>query len=500
MTDAKAGKVHWMRTIAARLIGIVTVLFLVSIALLVESFHFVDSIGGDSQWINVAGMRRTRVYQMLYYANRLFDTGRDPQVEASLTQAMARLDERLQPSTRVGRGAGTPFTPEIQKAITEIEDVWRTRLRPLVSRVMQAQSLDEAAPTLAELDHVGREFFEKSDALVERYQEAVQQKLEGFRRMQILFLVFICAVFILVVLNARRVIERERAAQERNVLLDAIRIAVEDVNAASHGILATTSQQASGAQQQAATVSETAVTADEVAQTAGQVAERAKTVSDSVRRTAEVGEAGRQAVEGSITALQSLREQVESTAQTILALAEQAQAIGEIIATVNDIAEQTNLLALNAAIEASRAGEHGKGFGVVAAEVKELANQSKQATVQVRQILGEIQKATNAAVLSTEAVTRGMSDATEISSRAGAAIHVLAEALSEAAQAGMQIAASAGQQAQAMAQITQATKNIHLVTKESLEATQRSEAAARNLAAIGERLAELTRGPGVRPL
>src|SRR5436309_9556961 len=106
-----------------------------------------------------------------------------------------------------------------------------------------------------------------------------------------------------------------------------------------------------------------------------------------------------------------VKEKVEATAENILTLAEQAQAIGNIIAAVNDIAEQTNLLALNAAIEASRAGEHGKGFTVVAGEVKALADQSKKATGQVRQILGEIQKATNTAVLSTEAVTKGVAAA-----------------------------------------------------------------------------------------
>ena len=110
----------------------------------------------------------------------------------------------------------------------------------------------------------------------------------------------------------------------------------------------------------------------------------------------------------------TVQEQVETTAENILALAEQAQAIGEIIATVNDIAEQTNLLALNAAIEASRAGEHGKGFAVVAGEVKALADQSKKATAQVRQILGEIQKATNKAVLSTEEVTKGVAAAIQV--------------------------------------------------------------------------------------
>ena len=90
---------------------------------------------------------------------------------------------------------------------------------------------------------------------------------------------------------------------------------------------------------------------------------------------------------------------MESVAQSIVRLSEQSQTIGEIIATVNDLAEQSNLLAVNAAIEAAKAGEHGKGFAVVAQEVKSLAGQSKQATNQVRAILGDIQKATNAAAM-----------------------------------------------------------------------------------------------------
>src|SRR5206468_3922496 len=130
-----------------------------------------------------------------------------------------------------------------------------------------------------------------------------------------------------------------------------------------------------------------------------------------------------------------------------LALAEQAQTIGDITATVSDIAEQTNLLALNAAIEASRAGEQGKGFAVVAGEVKALADQSKKATAQVRQVLGEIQKATNTAVLSTEEVTKGVATAARVAGQAGEAIKTLADTLTEAAQAAAQIVASSGQQA-----------------------------------------------------
>src|SRR5207245_1805432 len=188
--------------------------------------------------------------------------------------------------------------------------------------------------------------------------------------------------------------------------------------ATSAEILASTTQQAAGAQEQAAAVSETVSTVTQVTQTADQVAQRAKGVGQTVQRTLEIGKEGRKTVADSIAATEKVQEQVETTAQNIVALAEQAQAISEIIATVNDIAEQTNLLALNAAIEASRAGEHGKGFTVVAGEVKALADQSKTATTQVRQILGEIQKATNSAVLATEEVTKGVVTATKVADQA----------------------------------------------------------------------------------
>src|SRR5207245_4303919 len=108
---------------------------------------------------------------------------------------------------------------------------------------------------------------------------------------------------------------------------------------------------------------------------------------------------GQQAVAAAVAEMEKLRDQVRSVATTVLALSQQTQQIGDIITSVNEIAEQSKLLALNAAIEAARAGEQGRGFGVVATEVRALAEQSKQATVQVRNILLDIQKATQNAVL-----------------------------------------------------------------------------------------------------
>lgn len=259
-------------------------------------------------------------------------------------------------------------------------------------------------------------------------------------------------------------------------------------------ILAATTQQASGASETSAAVTETVTTVDEVARTAEQAAQRAKSVADSARHAADIGELGRKAVADSGAAMRQVKEQVEAVAERILALADQAQAIGEIVATVTDLADQTNLLALNAAVEAARAGEQGRGFGVVAAEVKSLADQSKKATVEVRRILGEIQRATNAVVMSAEQGTKTVAATVNQVAEAGETIRALADAVAEAAQVAVQIMASAGQQAAGMAQIRQAMASIQEATQQTLASTRQTERAAQDLNELGSGLLQLVGG------
>jgi methyl-accepting chemotaxis protein len=253
-------------------------------------------------------------------------------------------------------------------------------------------------------------------------------------------------------------------------------------------ILAATTEQAAGANETLAAVSQTVATVDEVTQTAEQAADRARAVAETAQRAADMGKAGRIAVEQSASGMQQVREQVESIGRSILSLAEQAQAIGEITSAVNDIAEQTNLLALNAAVEAARAGDAGRGFAVVAGEIKSLAEQSKRSTVQVRQILGEIQRATSTAVMTTEQGTKQAAAASRQIGEAGETIRSLADAVQEAAQSSAQIVASAGQQALGMEQIRHAVSNIHQATQQNLTASRQSEQAAQDLTRLGEKL------------
>ena len=159
---------------------------------------------------------------------------------------------------------------------------------------------------------------------------------------------------------------------------------------------------------------------------------------------------------------------METVAESVVMLSEQTQAIGEIITVVNDLAQQSNLLAVNAAIEASKAGEHGKGFAVVAQEIKSLADQSKQATEQVRTILGDIQKATGKSVLAAEQVSKAVEGGVKQTTESGESIRKLAESISEAAQAAEQIAVSSQQQLAGMEQVAIAMENIKQATQQNV--------------------------------
>jgi len=267
--------------------------------------------------------------------------------------------------------------------------------------------------------------------------------------------------------------------------------ATSDVASASSEIFAATSQHNSGATEQAASINQTTTTVDEVKQTAEQTTEMAQSVANVALKSAEISGAGSRAVNETVTSMKEIKEKVELIAENIISLSEQTQQIGDIIATVNDIAEQSNLLALNASIESARAGEQGKGFAVVATEVKNLAEQSQQATSQVRAILSDIQKATDALVMVTEEGTKGVDHGVQLAIRAGKTIDELAGSISESAKAARQIVASAQQQSAGMDQIALAMNDINQSTAQALSSTRQTERAAQNLNELGNRMKEV---------
>ena len=263
------------------------------------------------------------------------------------------------------------------------------------------------------------------------------------------------------------------------------------LSSASSEILAAATQVASSSVETATAVSQTTSTVEEVRQISESSSAKAKAVADNAQKTTEIAQNGKKAVESLVEVMNNIRERVESIAESVVRLSEQGQAIGEIIASVNDIADQSNLLSVNAAIEAAKAGEYGKGFGVVAQEIKGLAEQSRQATTRVRAILLDVQKGTSAAVMATEQGNKAVEIGVKQSQDAGESIRVLADSVAEAAQAAVQIAASNQQQMAGISQVTIAMENIKQGSNQTAASTKQAEMAARNLSELAQKIKQL---------
>ena len=285
---------------------------------------------------------------------------------------------------------------------------------------------------------------------------------------------------------------RSELGQRENLqhVLAQVREAANSLGSAAAEILAATTQQAAGASEQSAAISQTTTTVDEVKVIAEQASARAQEVAGTSQRTVEVSRSGQKAVQDTIESMEQIKERVEGIAENILALSEQTQQIGEIIATVNDIASQSNILALNASIEAARAGEHGKGFAVVAVEVRNLAEQSRQATTQVKTILSEIQRATNATVMATEEGTKKVDAGVQLAAQTRQALEQLSAVINESAQAATQMVAGGRQQVSGIEQIALAMRNINQATVQSLASTRQAEKSAQNLNELARSLSQ----------
>jgi methyl-accepting chemotaxis protein len=253
-------------------------------------------------------------------------------------------------------------------------------------------------------------------------------------------------------------------------------------------IISSTSASATGASATAGTVTETTIAAEEVRQTTMVATENSRFVADLAEETAKVSLEGRQATEDTVGQMTRMREQMATIAESMSGLLEKSQAIVEITSTVDDLAQQSNLLAVNAAVEAARAGELGKGFSVVAQEVKALAALSKEATAEVRRILDDIQRATAAAAVSIEQGSGMVEAAVKQSSEAGNAIEALTKSVSEAASAASQIAAANQEQLIGIDQVVTAMQGIQQAMRNHAESSKEIDKAAQNLNIIRDAL------------
>lgn len=264
-----------------------------------------------------------------------------------------------------------------------------------------------------------------------------------------------------------------------------INASTQQLTAAAAEIMASIQQQGAGTTEQAATVQQITTTMEEITQSGAQISAKARQVAAGAGATSAAGASGTQAVQETTRTMTSIREQVEEVAENIVALSEKTSAVGEIIATVNDIAERSNLLALNAAIEAAAAGEQGNRFAVVAAEMKNLADQAKESTVQVRTILGDIQKGINGSVMLTEEAVKRVEAGKRQADVAEQTIRQMTRAVQESVSAFEQIIGAGGQQQIGLEQVAQGMKDIRQAAAQTAAAITQLESAVANLNGLG---------------
>lgn len=253
-------------------------------------------------------------------------------------------------------------------------------------------------------------------------------------------------------------------------------------------ISTTTTQFSTTTQEVATSVNEVMVSMREVKQTTGLSNEKAQEMAERSRNVVETSRNGRQAVQHTVESINSIQEQMMSIADSVVGLSEQSQSIGEIIAAVDDVADQSRLLAVNASIEAVKAGEQGKGFTVVADEIKSLAQQSKLSTSQVRTILTDIQKATSAAVMATEKGSKAVESGVQLAGQTGGAIDLLGENIEQTSQSAVQIEATSRQQAAGIDQVFSAMESINAAISQSADSARQLENSTRDLDDLGKKI------------
>ncbi|WP_257448523.1 methyl-accepting chemotaxis protein [Archangium lipolyticum] len=261
----------------------------------------------------------------------------------------------------------------------------------------------------------------------------------------------------------------------------ALKGATEQLNNSAADQSQTVSRQASALQ-------ETQVTAQEIRQTSLLAAQKADSVLSVAERADELSRTGEAALEQTLVGLNDIRIQVQEIAQKILELGERTVQIGSITQTVKDLADQSNMLALNAAIEAVRSGEHGKGFGVVAREIRALADQSIESTDRVRELLDDIGNSVSVAVRITERGSQRMEAGLEQVRTYGKNLRELSSIIQDNAAAVRQIAAAVGQQNVGINQITTAVSDLSKMMDETVSRIGATGEAATTLQVIADQL------------
>lgn len=276
-----------------------------------------------------------------------------------------------------------------------------------------------------------------------------------------------------------------------NGVADSLGSALSDVSeavattaSASGEISSSTDELAAGANEQSNQITEIASGIEEMTRTILDNTKNASAAAETAKKAGEKAINGGHVVTESIAGMIKIADAVKTSAEIVLELGKSSDQIGEIIQVIDDIADQTNLLALNAAIEAARAGEQGRGFAVVADEVRKLAERTTKATKEIAGMIKQIQKDTQDAVNSMESGTKEVENGKSLTEKAGISLKEIVDESQRVVDIVSQVAAASEEQSSAAEQISKNIESISSVTQQGAAGTQQIAKAADDLSRL----------------
>jgi methyl-accepting chemotaxis protein len=253
---------------------------------------------------------------------------------------------------------------------------------------------------------------------------------------------------------------------------------------AAEELSAVTEESSRGLQRQNDEIEQAATAVNEMTAAVEEVARNAVSTSEASKQSNDTAKQGRDRVVDTVKSIQSMASEIQATSGLVQGLAEQGRDIGKVLDVIRSIAEQTNLLALNAAIEAARAGEAGRGFAVVADEVRALAHRTAQSTQEIEQMVAGIQTRTGEAVQSMVKNTDRTHNTLGLASAAGDALELITEAISQINERNLVIASASEEQAQVSREVDRNLVNIRDLATQSAAGANQTSAASHELSRL----------------
>jgi methyl-accepting chemotaxis protein len=271
-------------------------------------------------------------------------------------------------------------------------------------------------------------------------------------------------------------------------MIQTVSASAERIATASEEFSATASEQAAGAESQKNQTNQVATAMQEMSSTVQEVSDNSNKAAEASRKAAETARQGGTIVEDTLVKMRAIADSVGQTATKVQELGKSSNQIGEIIGVIDDIADQTNLLALNAAIEAARAGEQGRGFAVVADEVRKLAERTSKATKEITQMIQNIQTETHSAVEAMQSGTKQVALGVESTTQAGSSLREIIKSSEQVGEMVMLIATAATEQASTTDEINTNLEQIAKITQETATGANESAKAVHELSSLATQL------------